>query len=34
MANELSNTKKSLIFWAVLIVTSLAVSFFAEAMSG
>ena len=32
MANDLSATKKSLIFWAVLIVTGLAVYFFAEAM--
>jgi hypothetical protein len=32
MADDLSATKKSLLFWAVLIVTGLAVYFFAEWM--
>lgn len=32
MADELSSTKKSLIFWTVLIVTGLAVYFVTEAM--
>jgi hypothetical protein len=34
MADDSSTTTKSLFFWAVLIVTGLAVYYFAQAMQG